>query len=190
MRFIDVGLDGFDTHDDQNAVAPRSVGASWTAAIQAFYSTVSPAYLDRITIMTMSEFGRTSFSNESGGTDHGTANDMFVIGSRVKGGLYGMQPSLAGLGAVGPVGLHTSTSGRCIGTVLDGWMGGGGSTILNGNFENLGFFNGGPGAAGGGSGPVIVLPPAAAERVRADGTATRVRHPRRHRRAQLGAVAG
>ena len=115
-------------------------------ALQAFYATVSPAYLDRVTILTMSEFGRTSFSNESGGTDHGTANDLFVIGSRVKGGLYGMQPSLAGLEQWD----RLRTPRRLpfvIGTVLDGWMGGGGSTILNGNFENLGFFNGGPGAS-------------------------------------------
>ncbi|MCU1360417.1 MAG: hypothetical protein JWN99_1706, partial [Ilumatobacteraceae bacterium] len=131
------------------------------SAIQAFSATVSPAYLDRITIMTMSEFGRTSFSNDSGGTDHGTASSMFVIGTRVKGGLYGAQPSLAGLQEWDRLEYNVNFR-SVIGTVLDGWMGGGGSTILNGNFENLGFFNGGPGAAGGGSGPVIVLPPAAA----------------------------
>ena len=160
LRFIDVSLDGFDTHDDQNSMHPDLM-TQLDTALQVFYSTVSPAYLDRITIMTMSEFGRTSFSNESGGTDHGTASDMFVIGSRVKGGLYGMQPSLAGLEQWDRLEHHVDFR-SVIGTVLDGWMGGGGSTILNGNFENLGFFNGGPGAAGGGSGPVIVLPPAAA----------------------------
>ena len=63
LRFIDVGLDGFDTHDDQNSSHPDLM-AELDAAIQAFYATVSPAYLNRVTIVTMSEFGRTSFSNE------------------------------------------------------------------------------------------------------------------------------
>lgn len=160
LRFIDVSQDGYDTHDDQNASHPDLLGEI-DDALAAFYATVSPAYLDRITILTLSEFGRTSFSNESGGTDHGTASDLFVIGSRVKGGLYGMQPSLAGLEQWDRLEHHVDFR-AVIGTVLDGWMGGGGSTILNGNFENLGFFNGGPGGAGGGTGPVIVLPPAAA----------------------------
>ncbi|MGD9999333.1 MAG: DUF1501 domain-containing protein [Ilumatobacteraceae bacterium] len=159
LRFIDISLDGFDTHDDQNASHPDLL-AVLDAALQTLYATVSPAYWDRITIMTMSEFGRTSFSNDSGGTDHGTASDMFVIGTHVKGGLYGQQPSLAGLEQWDRLAYHVDFR-SVIGTVLDGWMGGGGSTILQGGFENLGLFNGGPGTAGGGNGPVIVLPPAA-----------------------------
>jgi uncharacterized protein (DUF1501 family) len=158
LRFIDLGLDGFDTHDDQNSSHPDLM-AELDDAIRTFYATVSPSFASRVTILTMSEFGRTSFSNTSGGTDHGTANNLFVIGSRVKGGLYGMQPSLAGLQQWDRLAHHVDFR-SVIGTVLDGWMGGGGSSILNGNFENLGFFNGGPGTAGGGSGPTIVLPPA------------------------------
>ena len=160
LRFIDVSLDGFDTHDDQQGTHPGLM-AELDQAIQTLYGLLSPAFRDRVTIMTMSEFGRTSFSNTSGGTDHGTANNMFIIGSRVKGGLYGLQPSLAGLEQWDRLEHHVDFR-SVIGTVLDSWMGGGGSTILSGNFENLGFFSGGPGAVGGGGGPVIVLPPAAA----------------------------
>ena len=45
--------------------------------------------------MTMSEFGRTPFSNDSAGTDHGTANVQFVIGPNVRGGHYGQPSSFA-----------------------------------------------------------------------------------------------
>jgi len=44
----------------------------------------------------MSEFGRTARQNGTGGTDHGHANAMFVLGGRVKGGkVYGRWPGLA-----------------------------------------------------------------------------------------------
>ena len=43
----------------------------------------------------MSEFGRTARENGTGGTDHGHANAMFVLGGDVKGGkVYGKWPGL------------------------------------------------------------------------------------------------
>ncbi len=157
LRVIDVGLDGFDNHDDQLANHPDLL-AEIDTAIATFYGTLSPAYRDRVTIMTMSEFGRTSWSNQSGGTDHGTAGPMFVLGTRVKGGLYGQGPTLAGLGQWDRLPAYVDFR-SVIGSVIDGWLGGGGSTILNGNFENLGLFAGSPGTPGGDI-PVVVLPPA------------------------------
>ena len=47
--------------------------------------------------MTYSEFGRRVRQNASGGTDHGTAAPLFVMGGGVKGGLHGAYPSLADL---------------------------------------------------------------------------------------------
>jgi uncharacterized protein (DUF1501 family) len=48
-----------------------------------------------VTIMTMSEFGRTARQNGNGGTDHGHAGALFVIGGAVKGGrVYGRWPGL------------------------------------------------------------------------------------------------
>jgi len=48
-----------------------------------------------ITLVTMSEFGRTAHENGTGGTDHGHANAMFVLGGQVKGGkVYGKWPGL------------------------------------------------------------------------------------------------
>src|SRR5205085_12150623 len=48
-----------------------------------------------VVILTMSEFGRTARQNGSGGTDHGHAGCLFVIGGNVKGGkVHGRWPGL------------------------------------------------------------------------------------------------
>jgi uncharacterized protein (DUF1501 family) len=45
--------------------------------------------------MTFSEFGRRVTENANGGTDHGAAAPMFIVGNKVKAGLLGTYPSLA-----------------------------------------------------------------------------------------------
>jgi uncharacterized protein (DUF1501 family) len=156
LRVVDVSLDGFDNHDAERADHDQLM-SDLDSALRAFYATLLPQHRDRVTLLTMSEFGRTLYANDSGGTDHGTASDMFVIGPKVVGGLYGAQPRLAGLGRWDrPV--STVDFRSVLGTVVDGWLGGGGSTIVNGSFENLGLFSGGPSAVG--PRPVVVLPPA------------------------------
>ena len=161
LRVIDMGLDAFDTHDNQLAGHPDLLG-ELDEAISTFYATLAPGFRDRVTIMTMSEFGRTSWSNESGGTDHGTSAPLFVLGSKVKGGLYGQAAPIAGLRRWDRMASYVDFR-WVIGSVLDGWMGGGGSSILQGNFTDLGLFAGPPGTFSGGvvPPPTIVLPPAA-----------------------------
>ena len=56
---------------------------------------------DRVLIATWSEFGRRPKENASGGTDHGTASPIFLIGDGVKGGLYGETPNLGKLDQLG-----------------------------------------------------------------------------------------
>src|SRR5207248_2957420 len=51
----------------------------------------------RVTLVAYSEFGRRVAANASGGTDHGTAAPVFVVGPRVKGGFYGDEPRLSDL---------------------------------------------------------------------------------------------
>ena len=48
--------------------------------------------MSEVTLVTMSEFGRTINENGSGGTDHGRATAMFVIGRNVRGGVHGAFP--------------------------------------------------------------------------------------------------
>ena len=51
--------------------------------------------MDDVTVVTMSEFGRTAKENGNRGTDHGHANVMFVMGGDVRGGkVYGDWPGL------------------------------------------------------------------------------------------------
>jgi hypothetical protein len=110
--------------------------------------------------MTASEFGRTPESNDSAGTDHGTTAPHFVIGANVNGGLKGYAPSLAEQDFDGNGRLVSSVDFRSMyGSVLDGWMGGGGSSILQGSFENLNLFRSGPGTAGSVQDtPIVVIP--------------------------------
>ena len=52
--------------------------------------------MEDVVVLTMSEFGRTVNENGTGGTDHGHANCMLVMGGPVKGGkIYGDWPGLA-----------------------------------------------------------------------------------------------
>ncbi len=51
--------------------------------------------MQRVLVMTFSEFGRRVNENASGGTDHGAAAPMFVVGDHVRAGLLGEYPSLA-----------------------------------------------------------------------------------------------
>lgn len=156
LRVIDTSYDGFDNHSGE----PGDHGdrmVDLNAAVQAFYGTLDDRFRSRVTIMTYSEFGRTSFSNDSQGTDHGTANDHFVIGAGVQGGLYGAQPSLAGLQEWDR--LPFNVDFRSLYTsVLDGWMGGGASTVLGGTFPDLHLFKATPGqgVATGGVPPSVV----------------------------------
>lgn len=67
----------------------------FSRAIAAFWKDMAD-YQSRITIVTMTEFGRRLQENASLGTDHGSASGMLVLGGNVNGGkLYGTWPGLA-----------------------------------------------------------------------------------------------
>ena len=94
------------------------------AALARFFQVLSPAWSSRVTVMTFSEFGRTSWSNDGAGTDHGTAAPHFVLGANVRGGRYGQRPSLAGLRRWDRMPFHVDFRDY-YGSVIDGWLGGG-----------------------------------------------------------------
>jgi uncharacterized protein (DUF1501 family) len=159
FRVLDIGLDGFDTHDNQPGNHPDLL-TQLDTGLATFFSTLDPAFYSRVTVMTMSEFGRTPYSNDSAGTDHGTANVQFVMGPNVKGGHYGQAPSFATINNQWDRLTMTTDFRHVLGTVIDGWMGGGASTILDGQYQNLGFFQVGPGdpPPSGGIPPVVTVP--------------------------------
>jgi uncharacterized protein (DUF1501 family) len=92
--FTDVG--GWDTHQNQGSVDGQLAGRlrDFSATIAAFWQDLGDG-AENVTLVTMSEFGRTARQNGTGGTDHGHANAMFVLGGKVKGGkVYGRWPGL------------------------------------------------------------------------------------------------
>jgi uncharacterized protein (DUF1501 family) len=78
---------GWDTHFNQgtvNGTLSRNL-KDFGDSIAAFWKDLA-AYQDEVTIMTMTEFGRTAHQNGTGGTDHGRASCLFVLGNDVQGG--------------------------------------------------------------------------------------------------------
>jgi uncharacterized protein (DUF1501 family) len=155
FRVIEVGWGDFDSHANQPALQGIRLD-EFNAGIGAFFDTLSPVFESRVAVMTFSEFGRTSYANESDGTDHGTSNSMFVMGANVRGGWYGQRPSLAGLGRWDRMAHHVDFRSYYA-SIIDGWLGGGSSGVLGAQFENLGLFERGPGIAEDGT---THLPPA------------------------------
>src|SRR5580698_9306070 len=93
--FTDIG--GWDTHQNQGSVDGQLSNRlrEFSEGIAAFWRDMGQD-AENITLVTMSEFGRTAHQNGTGGTDHGHANAMFVLGGNVKGGkVYGKWPGLA-----------------------------------------------------------------------------------------------
>jgi uncharacterized protein (DUF1501 family) len=93
--FTDIG--GWDTHQNQGNVDGQLANRlrDFSQSISAFWRDMGDN-AENITLVTMSEFGRTARENGTGGTDHGHANAMFVLGGNVKGGkVYGRWPGLS-----------------------------------------------------------------------------------------------
>ncbi len=79
-----VSISGFDTHFNQ-ANTQAKLFEDYGKAVKAFTDDLKQnRKLDDVVVMTFSEFGRRVKQNASGGTDHGTANNVFLIGSSLK----------------------------------------------------------------------------------------------------------
>lgn len=93
-RVYFVSHGGFDTHANQ-AFRHRVLLNELSSAMQAFQTDLEAHGLqDQVLTMTFSEFGRRPSENASGGTDHGTAAPLFVMGSQLHAGLHGEAPNL------------------------------------------------------------------------------------------------
>ena len=138
VRVGHVKIGGFDTHSDQIVEQPDLL-QEMSEAIYAFYEDLKAAGRDQdVLIMTWSEFGRRVKSNGSGGTDHGAAAPMFLIGSPVVGGIYGENPNLRNLDKDN---LRFTTDFRSVySTVLEEWLGAAPEALLGGQrFEHIPF---------------------------------------------------
>jgi len=86
--------------------------------------------------MTYAEFGRRPRENQSSGTDHGTASAHFVLGGRVKGGLYGSPPALDRLDGNGNLPFAVDFR-QLYATVLQGWWATDATAVLRGRYAPL-----------------------------------------------------
>ena len=136
-RVIFVSIGSFDTHAGQRAQQDRLLGYL-SNGLLAFYKDLDAHGLaGNVLAMTFSEFGRRVAQNASNGTDHGTAMPLFILGGKVKGGIYGEHPSLTDLDHGD---LKFATDFRAVyATVLQKWLGRDPSQILNRSFDTVAF---------------------------------------------------
>ena len=116
---MDVGLEvafaesgGWDTHFNQGTdtgIFARNVN-DLSDSIMAFWTDMGTLQ-DDVTVMTMTEFGRTVKQNGTGGTDHGRASCNFILGNDVNGGLVH--------GKVNPLSVENLEDGRDLAVTTD-----------------------------------------------------------------------
>jgi uncharacterized protein (DUF1501 family) len=138
-RIFYVSTSGFDTHANEKTEHDRLM-ATLSDAVSAFYQDLAArGQSQNVVMMTWSEFGRRVKENGSGGTDHGTAAPMFVIGDAVKGALIGNQPSLTKVDSNGD--LVFGIDFRAVyNTLLTKWLGMDGQEVLGAKFDVLPLF--------------------------------------------------
>lgn len=137
-RVYYVTLGGFDTHagergrhDNLMTTFAQGVDAFWTDMLKQENG-------DRVMMMTFSEFGRRVQQNASGGTDHGAAAPMFVMGPSLKQGVLGKHPSLTDLDQ-GDL-KHNIDFRSVYATVLEQWLDTPSKDILGQQFKTLPMF--------------------------------------------------
>lgn len=116
-----VTLDGFDTHENQNADHPKLMNNVATA-IAEFYADLKVGGKDaNVLTMTFSEFGRRVEEN-TGGTDHGTAAPILMFGPALKdNGIIGDNASLTNLDQNGNL-KHDIDFRSVYATILESWL--------------------------------------------------------------------
>ncbi|MSQ72641.1 MAG: DUF1501 domain-containing protein [Betaproteobacteria bacterium] len=129
---IRLTLNGFDTHQNQPVLHAALLKqlAEGLAALKS--ALLELGRWDTTLVMTYAEFGRRAAENGSRGTDHGTANAHFALGGRVRGGLYGEPPRLAGLESGNLP--HALDFRRLYATALERWWGVDSVAALRGRF--------------------------------------------------------
>ncbi|HTW99374.1 MAG TPA: DUF1501 domain-containing protein, partial [Acidimicrobiales bacterium] len=101
-----VSMGGFDTHSGELATQAE-LFSQLDAGVTALFNGLGRSARGAGAVLVLyTEFGRRVLANASGGTDHGSANVVFVIGREVRGGLYGEYPSLTRLDPNGNL-IHT-----------------------------------------------------------------------------------
>lgn len=134
-----VSMGGFDTHSAQENRQNRLLDV-YSKSMEVFVKDLeqNDTFKDTL-IITFSEFGRRVEQNGSEGTDHGAANNVFIIGKNLKKqGFYNEMPDLSNLDKNGDL-KYTVDFREIYATVLDKWLEVDDQTILNKSFSKLEF---------------------------------------------------
>ena len=135
VAVVKVTHNGFDTHSNQPNIQARLL-KEMAEGLVAFKSALTELNRwDSTLIMSYAEFGRRPKENASNGTDHGTANVHFMLGGKVKGGLYGKAPQLDQLESGNLV--YGVDFRSLYATAIEKWWGGNSAKALGGKFSTL-----------------------------------------------------
>ncbi len=129
----------FDTHVQQAELHQRLLTYASDSVAGFMQDMERIGRAKDVTLLVFSEFGRRVPENTSLGTDHGTANHMYVIGQPVRGGHYGTLPSLTQLDE-GDNLIHTTDFRRVYASLIEGWLGADAQQVLRGRFEGFPIF--------------------------------------------------
>ena len=133
-----VTQNGYDTHSGEPSTQSGLLKQLDTAITVFFSSLAGLPQATGTTLVIYTEFGRRVPSNGSEGTDHGTANNVYVLGPSVIGGFYGDPPSLTSLDENGN--LVFSTDFRSVyATVLESVIGVDSRSFLGKSYPTIGF---------------------------------------------------
>jgi len=133
-----VSLGSFDTHINQDGQQKR-LFTEMNDALAAFAKDMKTnGKWNDVLVATFSEFGRRVSQNASGGTDHGTANNMLFLGGGLKEkGILNPLPDLSDLDD-GDLKFKTDFR-QVYATLLENWLGADSTAVLGEKFETLKF---------------------------------------------------
>ncbi len=141
-RVYYISQGGYDTHTNQKNSHDRLLGEFAEAATAFVADMKGQGNLGRVLVMVFSEFGRRVAENASGGTDHGAAAPMFLLGGGLEPGAYGGYPSLEPKALVnGDLAFGTDFRAVYAG-VLEDWLRCDSIPILGRKFDKLRFVRG------------------------------------------------
>ncbi|WP_436491672.1 DUF1501 domain-containing protein [Chitinophaga sp. ARDCPP14] len=128
----------FDTHVNQQDQQARLFG-QLSDALTVFTDDLKANHrFEDVVVMTFSEFGRRVSQNASGGTDHGTANNMFLVGGSLKQpGLINDGPDLLNL-KDGDLQYQVDFK-SVYATLLSNWLGADDKAVLKATYPHLSF---------------------------------------------------
>lgn len=137
-RVYYVSMGTFDTHVRQKQ-AHDTLMRNFGSALAAFIADLrAQRCARRVSVLVFSEFGRRVNENASGGTDHGVAGPMLLLGESIRGGFHGLHPSLTDLDE-GDLKM-TVDFRQVYASVLGSWLGTDAERVLGAAYEPLPLF--------------------------------------------------